>query len=135
MSTFSEPPKTTQSVIPRNGSGNVSASSDALRQKSLTIFIPAVADIEKFLADENHEKEEVATIFRGMSVAAMSAKARARASKQKTRHEIATILATDALSNADNAQWGPFDRTTDSNAEQPSAQLRWLLDQSNLPRA
>ena len=131
MSTFSESPTSPQSVISGNGRDNVSAPSDALRQKSLTIFIQAVADIEKFLADENEEKGSVATVSRGISVAEMSAQARARASKQKTRHELATILATDALSNADNAQWDPFDRTTETNAQQPSDLLRWLLDQSN----
>ena len=125
MSASSDPPTTTQVTLASNGEDKKNEPSAALRQKSLQIFIQAVAEIEKLLASE--EAVSVAAISHDTSVVAMHAQARSRASKQKTRHELATILAIDALNNADNAHWDLFEHTTDTNAEQVSHLPRWLF--------
>jgi hypothetical protein len=126
MSASSDFPMAVRTTMPTSRDREYREWSEALRQKCLDIFMQAVADIEKILA---HDAE--ATLpnrFTDMSVTAINAQARSRANKQKTLHQLATILATDALSNADNPQWNPFDLTAEIRAEQSSDMLRWLLD-------
>lgn len=63
----------------------------------------------------------------------MTAHARSRTSKQKTRRELASVLVTSALSNADNLQWDPFDSMTVASDVQPDGLLQRLLEAPGAP--
>ena len=125
MSALSESTMTTPAAVLKNGEDNDRILSDAVRQKTLQTFTQAVAEIEKILALDSDDA--LSTNVAGMSVAAMSAHARSRAGKQKTRREIAVVLATSALHQADNPLWNPFDPATETDAAQASQLLQWLL--------
>ncbi len=133
MSSPAELPAVTKPETLKKSNSEYGALADAVRQKNLQIFIQTVAKIEKILALD--AEESASDVPPEMTVAAMSAHARSRASKQKTRHELATILATSALSNADNPHWDPFDLSTETSDEQPGGLLRQLLEEPDLPNS
>ena len=133
MSSPAELPAVIKSETVKKVDSDYGEMADAVRQKSLQIFIQTVAEIEKILALD--AEESASDVPPEITVAAMSALARSRASKQKTRHELATILATSALNNADNPHWNPFDSSTETGDAQPGGLLRQLLEEPDLPNS